>query len=351
MTAGILAPPGPRAERGALRELGLLGGDGEDAGAAAAAAAAAPRGGDPGAVGEAELKRAYRRLALRWHPDKQARGGAAERAAAERKFQRVAAAYALLAPLARAGRLRRDGGADDSDDTDGFDDYCDGFAVDPRSDLWELFKAALLGADVEAALLARGVHRPPENFGVAPFPAFDAPRPAPPARAPRPGDGAALGARLRPAAAAALGEERDCFAWCEAKLRALLAEIGPSRHGGLGCDGVRLHALEGEAALVGRVRGGHTIWYPAYELSATLAVRVALEGGRSVTQHVAVPHLSEDNEEEEIEFRVAAYGNLSHAQKRAVEQLLRAAARRDVLPRLRAFVAAMKRGEPLGARA
>ena len=344
-----VAPAGPRAERGALRELGLLGGggeDGEDAGAAAAAAAPG-RGEDPGAVGEAELKRAYRRLALRWHPDKQARGGAAERVAAERKFQRVAAAYALLAPLARAGRLRRDGGAG-PDDPDDFDDYCDGFAVDPRSELWELFKAALLGADVEAALLARGVHRPPENFGMAPFPAFDAPRPAPPARAPRPGEGAALGARLRPAAAAAtLGEERDCFAWCEAKLRALLAEIGPSRHAGLGCDSVRLHALEGEAALVGRVRGGHTIWYPAYELSATLAVRVALEGGRSVTQHVAVPHLSEDNEEEEIEFRVAAYGNLSHAQKRAVEQLLRAAARRDVLPRLQAFVAAMKRGEPL----
>ena len=75
-----VAPAGPRAERGALRELGLLGGgeeDGEDAGAAAAAAPG--RGEDPGAVGEAELKRAYRQLALRWHPDKQARGGAAER--------------------------------------------------------------------------------------------------------------------------------------------------------------------------------------------------------------------------------------------------------------------------------
>ena len=42
-----------------------------------------------------------------------------------------------------------------------------------------------------------------------------------------------------------------------------------------------------EAALVGRVRGGHTIWYPAYELCATLAVRVALEDGGGIFRRTA----------------------------------------------------------------
>ncbi len=45
------------------------------------------------AATEAEIKKAYRRLALKWHPDKNAAGDKAE---AERKFKEISAAYEIL---------------------------------------------------------------------------------------------------------------------------------------------------------------------------------------------------------------------------------------------------------------
>ena len=43
-----------------------------------------------------ELRRAYRRLALRWHPDKHARDSACEAAVAHERFQELAAAWSVL---------------------------------------------------------------------------------------------------------------------------------------------------------------------------------------------------------------------------------------------------------------
>ena len=55
---------------------------------------------------EAALKKAYRRAAVKWHPDKWSSKSQAEQKAAEENFKRVAEAYDALSGPAEAGGLR-----------------------------------------------------------------------------------------------------------------------------------------------------------------------------------------------------------------------------------------------------
>ena len=54
------------------------------------------------------MKRAYRKLALKWHPDKHAGAGAERQAEAERQFKEVGEAYCVLSN--QESRQRYDGG-------------------------------------------------------------------------------------------------------------------------------------------------------------------------------------------------------------------------------------------------
>ena len=59
--------------------------------------------GVPSSASAAELKKAYRREAMKWHPDRHASEPAGARAAAEAKFKRASAAYAIATdPAARS---------------------------------------------------------------------------------------------------------------------------------------------------------------------------------------------------------------------------------------------------------
>ncbi|KAI5019079.1 hypothetical protein ZWY2020_043967 [Hordeum vulgare] len=63
---------------------------------------------------DAELRSAYRKLAMKWHPDKCGSSGGAE--AAKARFQKIQAAYAVLSDPNK--RILYDVGAYDSDGDD-----------------------------------------------------------------------------------------------------------------------------------------------------------------------------------------------------------------------------------------
>lgn len=99
------------------------------------------------------LRTCYKQCVLATHPDK--KGGSSE------DFTRVRRAYEVLHVLCEAPHSS---GSD---------------ASNPASDL--LCKA-FAGLDVEAELLARGVYRPPADFGCPPFTAVWGQHSATPAR-------------------------------------------------------------------------------------------------------------------------------------------------------------------------
>ena len=64
---------------------------------------------DSGA-GESMIKKAYRKMAIQWHPDKHANGTEEEKAEAEKKFKEIGEAYAILSDSQK--RQRYDAGED-----------------------------------------------------------------------------------------------------------------------------------------------------------------------------------------------------------------------------------------------
>ncbi len=313
------APRATRAAvRGALAELGL---DDWDAGG---------RGGLPDA---AEVRRAYRAQALRWHPDKRggagAGGGEGDSTGDSARFQRVAAAYALLSQALREGVAEEGAEATFSG---GFDDFCS--SLPPE--MADILEAALAGEDVRARLEALGQPRPPESFGCYPFPAFDS------------GScrgGAPCTAAPGSAGPSALGGFEDSLE----EFRGWLGEafLDPPPPVGEGpkagprgvCEAVAVASLEGEAAWVGRARGRTcTSWFPNYELRVVIKLRAWLPQRPGGVEALATFHLDDtDDAEEAPAVHVEVPGKMLAASRAEAEALARKWAREAAPERARDF--------------
>jgi len=325
MAAAGAPPRASRAAvRGALAELGL---DGWDAGAA----------GGAGLPGAAEVRRAYRAQALRWHPDKRGGAGAGPAggaAGSSARFQRVAAAYALLSQALRDGVAEEGAEAASSS---GFDDFCS--SLPPE--MAEILEAALAGEDVRARLEALGQPRPPESFGCYPFPAFDSGS----ARG-----GAPSAAAPGPAGPSVLGDVEECLEEFRGRLAEAFLDPAPPAGGGAeagprgGCEAVALASLEGEAAWVGRARGrACTSWFPNYDLRVKIQLRSAPPQRPGGVAAFAAFHLDDtDDPGDAPAVRVEVPGTMPAAARAAAEALARAWARGAAPSRARAFRRALE---------
>ena len=332
--AGGDAPRATRAAvRGALAELGLDGGG---------------AGGGPGCglPGAAEVRRAYRAQALRWHPDKRGGAGAGagagsgagrgvgDSAGASARFQRVAAAYALLSQALREGVAEEGAEATSSG---GFDDFCS--SLPPE--MADILEAALAGEDVRARLETLGQQRPPESFGCYPFPAFDS------------GScrgGAPCAAAPGPAGPSAMGGVEESLVEFRGWLGEAFLDSSPrvdegSSVGARGvCEAVAVASLEGEAAWVGRARGRTcTSWFPNYELRVVIELRAGLPQRPGGVAALATFHLDDtDDAEEAPAVRVEVPGKMLAASRAEAESLARRWAREAAPERARAFRLALE---------
>jgi hypothetical protein len=286
----------------------------------------------------ARIKTAYRQSALKWHPDKSkqrrdsnAAGGGG---IAEERFKRISAAYELLTDENRTF-------IDDDYEEEDFDyeEYCNSFQ--PRSEMYEIFKAALLGKDVETELRNKGCHRPPANFGVSPFPPFDLKQQL------------NLGGKENKSNSNSNGFDgvmqtlkgtRDDDGHCTQSflhhLKAhLLAERAKLEH--VGAYGVAVYSVVGDFKVVKRWRRGVERVYPNFELSIRLSCTLDIDlpttalSKNGVPAHIVVPYFGDECEEDEIRVEVQMQRKRDEVRcKRAVHDRIRAGLKKTIAPML-----------------
>ena len=86
------------------------------------------------------IKKAYRRLALLYHPDKHVSSSENTRAEASKKFQQVGFAYSVLNDPTKRARYDKTGSTSDS------------FGIEPGKNGWEAYFADLFDRVTKAAL-------------------------------------------------------------------------------------------------------------------------------------------------------------------------------------------------------
>ena len=185
-------------------------------------------------VDEKEIRRAYRALCLRWHPDK----NPDDPEGAKEKFTRITAAYHTLTTANfDYERWRRT------------------YEIPPLQSLEDVLKLALSGADpfeIDAMLRARGEYRPHVNFGVdvrVPWQAGEKPEASFHVRESEYSTTRALGD----------GANAAVRAWTEGKMAGSSEDRPWERIGGVGFDGA---AVKSKKSL-GWMSGGATAFEDA----------------------------------------------------------------------------------------
>jgi tetratricopeptide (TPR) repeat protein len=219
---------GAMTRRDALGVLGLLGGGGGGSGDGFTTTTTKKRDDDHddafcsvaavGAPDEKEIRRAYRALCLRWHPDK----NPDDPEGAKEKFTRITAAYHTLTTVNfDYERWRRT------------------YEIPPLQSLDDVLKLALSGADpfeIDAMLRARGEYRPHVNFGVdvrVPWQAGEKPEASFHVRESEYSTTRALGDG---------GSDAAVRAWTEGKMAGSSEDRPWERVGGVGFDGAAVKA-------------------------------------------------------------------------------------------------------------
>ena len=305
----------------------------------------------------ARIKTAYRKAALKWHPDKSKQrresktfpsnasvtvvpGGDGEVGIAEERFKRISAAYELLTDENR--RIDEASPYDESDEEDfDYEEYCRSFR--PRDELYEIFKSALLGKDVENELRKKGCHRPPADFGVSPFPPFDLnqlnlhEQQSHKEKENRRFDYAMQAFKSH--GEDKKDEERNYTQSFIQHLKENLQERKAELHE-IGASGVDVRSVTGEFTVVRKYRKGIEKAYPNFELSVNLSCRLDVlqlsnNVSKAVPACVVVPYFGDECEEEEIQVEIQMLRKKDELRcKRAVHESIREGLKKVVAPML-----------------